>query len=92
MRTQFGIRYRLLLGKFGQLLKQLLVLLGPVDGGSHAVGAASPQVGHAALKHEDQLVGGGQQAVAQEAATSIVRAGSLILALTDGGLAAMRRA
>lgn len=66
-RAQFGIRYGLLRHKIGQLLKQLLVLLGPVDSGAHAVGAVPPQVGNAALEHEDELVGGCQQAVAQEA-------------------------
>ena len=68
------------------------VLLRPIHGGGDAIGAAAPQVGHAALEHEDDLFGGGEQAVAQEQLTSRVRAGSLILALTDGGRPAMRRA
>lgn len=41
-RAQFGIRHHLLCRKIGQFLKQLLVLLGPVDCGGHAVSAVPP--------------------------------------------------
>ena len=38
------------------------------------------EIGHAPAHHENQVVGSGQQAVAQEQATSIVRPGSLLVA------------
>ncbi len=66
-RTQLGIGYRALGGQFGQLPQKLLVLLCPIDRGRYAVGALPPQVGHPALEHEDQPIGGREQTVAQEA-------------------------
>jgi hypothetical protein len=80
------------LGQVGQLLQQQLVLLRPVDGGGSAVGAVAPQIGDAALEHEDELVGGRQQAVAQEAG-HLDRARRLLDARADRGRpVAMRRA
>ena len=66
-RAQFGVGNRVLGRKAGQLLQELLVLLGPVDRSGDAVGALSPQVGDTALEHENELVTGCEQAVAQEA-------------------------
>ena len=66
-RTQFGIWHLLLGRKIGQFLEQLLVLLRPVNRCRHTVGALPPEVGHTTLEHEDELICGRQQAIAQEA-------------------------
>ncbi len=66
-RAQLGVWHRAPACKLGQLLQELLVLLGPVDRGGDTVGTLPPQVSHAALKHENELVTGREQAVAQEA-------------------------
>jgi hypothetical protein len=66
-RAQLGVCHRVLGGKLGQLLQELLVLLGPVDRTGDTVGALPPQVSHAALEHENELVTRREQAVAQEA-------------------------
>ena len=50
-RAQLGVCHRVLGGKLGQLLQELLVLLGPVDRTGDTVGALPPQVSHAALEH-----------------------------------------
>ena len=42
-------------------------MLRPVDGCRHAVGALPPEVGHTTLEHENELICGRQQAIAQEA-------------------------
>ncbi len=64
--TKLGIWHGVISGEIGDLLKQLLVLLRPIKR-RNTVGALPPQVSHAALKHEDDLIGRGEQAVTQEA-------------------------
>jgi hypothetical protein len=90
--AQFGIWHAGVMGcELGELLQQLLVLLRPIDG-RDAVGTVAPQVGHAALEHEDDLVGRREQAVAQEA-TELERARRLLDPGTDPwGRPAIRRA
>jgi len=67
-RAKFGIGHGVLGCELGELLQQLLVLLCPIHEVGNIVGAAAPQVGHSALELEDDLVGGREQAVTQEAA------------------------
>jgi hypothetical protein len=83
-RAQLCVRHRVLGCKLSHLLQELLVPLRPIDRGRDTVGALPPQVGHAALEHENELVGGRQQAVAQEAA-DLDRARGFLDARIDRG-------
>lgn len=68
MAPRFGIRDRLVGDELPQIDQELCMQRSPARGSMIAAGAgASPEIGHPSADHEDQIVGGGEQAVAQEA-------------------------
>ena len=65
--AQFGVGHGTLGTQTRQFAQQRLVHLRPVHGVAQAGCSLAPQVCRAALEHQDQLIGGAEQAVAQEA-------------------------